>query len=212
MKINRDLNLVIEIPRDKINVYIHSSPLSRAVFETHFEIMAKVFTAIYTEGYGSTVGPRIAAKLLRKISQNLNVWEGPEGVEATLSNEVKRLSTFISPGEKGWEQTTLDDAVRRKLIDEEEWDEVENNLVFFILASAVHRKVDRVPLLESAASLWGGRLVSLSPMAFINSLPTLKEGEISQPLDKEPQTLPHAHTGKAVARGTVTAEGLSVPS
>jgi len=168
MKIDRNLKLVMPIERG----WVHSMPISRHVFEKYFLPISKAFTRIYAAGLGSMTGPRVAAMMLRKVAEEDGVWEGQDGVENGLMNEIRRLSNVVMTGEKGWETIPYYDALRQKLLDEDEVSEVENALVFFTLASAMHRKNELAAILTSATRFWGGATSSLTLMAFVESLPT----------------------------------------
>ena len=173
MKIDRKLNLVIPIDRDDgSRIYVHSTPISLAVFEAHYLVMAKTFAAIYNEGLGVTAGPRVAAMTMKKIAENLGVWAGEGGVESSLVNEMKRLTNVLAPGANGWETLPYGEAVKRGIIDEDEASEVENALAFFTIAYRLHRKTEREAILNGASRLWGGEISSLGFTEFKASLPT----------------------------------------
>ena len=173
LRIDRKLNLVIPIDRDDgARIYIHSTPISLAVFEAHYLVMAKTFAAIYNEGLGVTAGPRVAAMTMKKIAENLGVWAGEGGVESSLVNEMKRLTNVLAPGANGWDTVPYSEAVKRGIIDEDEASEVENALAFFTVAYRLHRKTEREAILNGASRLWGGEISSLPFTEFRNSLPT----------------------------------------
>ena len=173
MKIDRKLNLVVPIDRDDgSRIYVHSTPISLAVFEAHYLVMAKTFAAIYNEGLGVTAGPRVAAMTMKKIAENLGVWTGESGVENSLVNEMKRLTNVLAPSTNGWETLPYGEAVKRSVIDEDEASEVENCLCFFTVAYRLHRKTEREAILNGASRLWGGEISSLGFTEFKASLPT----------------------------------------
>jgi len=174
MKIDRKLNLVIPIDReDGSRLYVHSSPISMAVFESYYLVMAKTFSSIYNEGLGVTAGPRIAALVLKRVADNMGVWEGETGVRNGLVNEMRRLTNVITPSENGWQTIPFKEAIDRGLIDEDEVSEVENALTFFTVAYRLHRKVEREAILNGASRLWGGQIESQDSTEFMRSLPTL---------------------------------------
>jgi len=171
MKINKALNLVIPIESDDGGtIYVHSTSISRAVFEQFFVVISKAFSQIYNEGLGVTAGPRIAAMMVRKVAEDMGV---KDDVEKGLINEMKRLTNVVAPGEHGWETLPLDEAVRTGRISADEMSEVENALAFFSLASAMHRKAEKEAILRGAVSLWGGQITSLNSTEWLASLPTL---------------------------------------
>lgn len=173
MKIDRKLNLVIPIDReDGSRIYVHSSPISMAVFESYYLVMAKTFSSIYNEGLGVTAGPRIAALVLKRVADNMGIWEGETGVRNGLVNEMRRLTNVITPSDDGWQTIPFKEAIDRGLIDEDEVSEVENALTFFTVAYRLHRKVEREAILNGASRLWGGLIESLDSTEFMRSLPT----------------------------------------
>ena len=72
MKINRALNLVIPVELESGTVYIHSTPISREVFEEFYLVISKTFTRIFTEGLGAIGGARIANLMLRDVAKETN--------------------------------------------------------------------------------------------------------------------------------------------
>ncbi|MEJ0017536.1 MAG: hypothetical protein WDN25_13415 [Acetobacteraceae bacterium] len=173
MKISETLNLVVPIDQpDGTTIYVHSTPLSREVFETYYLVIAKTFSAIYGEGLSDIAGPRIAAMLLRDVAVRSGLWEGPNGAERGLMAEIRRLSNVVMPGPNGWQTIPYQDAVDRKMIDSQDVGEVENALVFFTVASAMHRRPTLAEMLPGAVKLWGAQTSSSSCMAFAGSLST----------------------------------------
>jgi len=169
VKIDKSLKLVIPMESDDgKKFYVHSSVMSRAVFEQFFLVVSKAFSEIYTQGLGVTSGPRIAALMLRRAAKDLDV---EAEVETGLINEMKRLTNVIVPGQNGWETLPFEQAVSGGWIDDESASEVENALAFFSLASAMHRRTEREPILTAAAALWGGQITSSPLTEYIRSLP-----------------------------------------
>lgn len=174
MKIDRKLNLVIPIERedDLGPLYVHAMPLSLPAFQRHALVIAKTFSAIYTQGLSFVAGPRVAAMLLKEIAEDLGRWDGEDGVEMGLIFEMRRTAHLICPTPDGWQRLVLDDAVRRGLLDEEELSEIEGILIFFMVASAMHRGQEQTIALTGMARIWNAQLSSLGCTAFLNSLPT----------------------------------------
>lgn len=185
MNIDKRLNLVIPIEIGQetvvingenvikpVNLYVHSQPISKEVFDQHFEVIGLTFATIHGEGYNALAGPRLAAKILKKIAISRGAWEGPLGVDAGIMNEIRRLSSVVLPNH---ETLTLHDAVARKLIEPEDIDILENALVFFIVVSAMHRPAVARALMEEVAGLWSAQITSLDSTAFARSLQTSTE-------------------------------------
>ena len=173
-KINRKLNLEIPVydGDDKVVAYVHSTPVGREVFETYFESFSRVFTQIYAGGHGITTAPRIGYLLLKKDAIEHGVWEGERGVKRGLVEEISRLTNVLTPGDRGWEILPLEEAIKAGVIDEDDQSEIWNSLVYFTLASAMHRRAELGPLLNAALDLWGARTTSLNCTEFKDSLPT----------------------------------------
>jgi hypothetical protein len=177
MRIDQNLNLVVPIERESGTIYVHSTPISPAVFETYFLEIGKAFAAIMQQGLGIHAGPRVAYLMLKRISEASGTWAGQGGVEHGLMNEIRRLSNVAMPGEKGWHAIPLEDALKRKYLDPEDIAEAEGAIVFFILVSAMIRKMDRAEFLERACGLWRMQVVSLNCTAYAASLETSTETE-----------------------------------
>lgn len=184
MKINRKLNLVIpifgdpiitkdekgaDVEKDNIVGYVHAEPISTETFDAHYLVIAKTFAAIYGEGLGFSTGPRIAGRLLRTIAQGMGVWEGPNGVEASLLRDVFQRANYIKAG---GEVVPFDEAITQNIIDKEDLSEVTNSLAFFTVASSMHLRADLPGVLAGAARFWGGRTTLLNSTEFAASLKT----------------------------------------
>lgn len=177
MKVDRKLNLVIPVERPDGPIYIHSVPISRAVYERHYLILAKTFALIWDEGLRTLSGPSVAAMVLRDVAKGRNVWDGPEGVEAGLMAEIRRLSNVSLPGPKGWESIPLQEAIDTDKLDEDEIAEVEGEIVFFTLECCLRQRA-RLPIfLQVMTQTWRLGLTSLDATEYNNSLPTLKPEE-----------------------------------
>jgi hypothetical protein len=178
MTINKQLNLVLSLPRGNTFIYVYSTPISKEVFDANFLIISKTFTELYTQGLGLSAAPRIAAKMMRKIALEDNIWDGPEGVQNVLMQEIFRLTNVFLPGERGWESIPLHTAIVQKQIDDDEMEEVENSIVYFIVAYVMHRRQDREQIINATLKLWGGQLTSLNFTEYRSSLTTSTTDEI----------------------------------
>jgi hypothetical protein len=189
MQINKNLNLVVPVERDDgTAAYVYSLPVSTSVFERYYMVFARTFNVIYTGGLGMTSGPRVAAMILKDTAKALGVWDGPEGAERGLMQEIRRLTNVIVLTEKGWEPVPFHEAITKGSLDERDASEVENAIVFFTVSWHMNRWEDRKKgtedkptMLESAMKIWGGHLESLSFTEFCASLPTSTKAEISAP-------------------------------
>jgi hypothetical protein len=177
MKIDQRLNIVIplDIPGGGV-MHVHSTPISRDVFERYFMTIARTFSAIYNQGLGVIGGPRVAALLLRKVAEDAGEWDGPAGVEYGLMAEVRRLTNVVALDPTiGWTTLPYQDALDGGIVDPEDAAEVENAIVFFTVASAMHRRSEMGSIFDGLSSLWGAQTSSLNCMAFAASLPTSTE-------------------------------------
>lgn len=171
MRINERLNMVVPVDLPTGTAYVHATPISADVFEASFMLVSKTFASIYSEGLGPAAGPRVAAMLLRRIAKETG---DVPGADALLS-EIRRLANVLAPTANGWDTMPLEEAVTKGVFSKEDVSEVENAIVFFIVASAMHRRSDLAEILGGAANLWGAQITSLSFTAFRDSLPTLTE-------------------------------------
>ena len=167
IKINRKLNLVMNVETQDGNVVVHSTPISRQVFEDNFLVISRAFTAVYTNGLGPVTGPRVAALLLKDEAKKLGVWER---TQQSLMNEIYRLTNVLATGENGWEQYPYSVAKQRGVLNEDEAAEVENCLVYFTCASSIHLRAELAVAMEGLSTLWGAQTTSLNVTAFMSSL------------------------------------------
>jgi hypothetical protein len=91
MQIDEQLNLIVPVDRaNGTTVWIHASPISREVFQKYWLVLSKAFSGMYAEGLGSIAGPRIAALMLRRVAEEMEIgrgiteWNKPDGVENGL--------------------------------------------------------------------------------------------------------------------------------
>jgi hypothetical protein len=183
MRIDKKLNLIIPIESDDdpalYRAYVHSTPVSSQVFDNYFLIIGQAWTSIFTEGLGIVGGTRVADKLLKKVAIDKGVWDGETGVQEGFINEMHRLTNVFTTTGRGWEMIPWDDAVKKKMLSQDEISEIESALVFFTLASLMNRKKELMGVLGGAMTMWGARVEFLSCTEFLNSLRTLTAAENS---------------------------------
>jgi hypothetical protein len=172
--LNRKLNLVLSVETEKGPVHIHSSPISREIFEDNFLTISRAFTAVYTNGLGPVTGPRVAALLLKEEAKKLGVWER---TQQSLMAEIYRLTNVIAPGDGGWETMPYDIAKKRGVIDEDAAAEVENCIVYFICASSIHLRAEMAVALEGLNTLWSAQTTSSNCTEYMRSLPISTQEE-----------------------------------
>lgn len=173
VKIDKKLNLVIPVAEEddekKIKAYVHSTPVSSEVWEKYWNPMGVAFTRIMTAGHGRVSGPRIADKMLRQVATEMDMWEGPTGVNAGLISEIHRLTNVLSIGKNGWEMIPFYEA-RKTILDSEEAAEIEAAIIFFTLVWYGHRRNIRKQMLVISMNLWGAQIESSSCTEYMTSL------------------------------------------
>jgi hypothetical protein len=179
VKIDKKLNLVLSLDRDDQQIYVHSTPISRELFNIYFKVIAKSFTEMYQVGV--MAAPRIAALTIRQVASDQGMDEGPTGIQG-LFNELERLTNLLVPGPNGWETLPLSMAKARKLINEDEYDEVINAISFFIVCSAMHKRDQIASILSLMNSLWGSQSTLLNSMEYSASLAASIVTTTSQPV------------------------------
>lgn len=175
MKIDRKLNLVLTIDQDGGTVaHVHSTPIGAGVFDRYFLTITKTYAAMLENGgeWMLRSGPRVAARMLRRVAEADGSWSGSEGVERGLLAEIRRRGSVALCGEQGWEQVPLQEAIDRKLFDEEDLSEVENAVVFFTVCCASMRRAEADGMLSAIFGLFGAQLTSSNASEFLSSLPT----------------------------------------
>lgn len=179
MRIDKKLNLVYTVEREDGEVlYIHSTPLGRMVFEKYYMVIARAFSRVYGGGLSHVAGPSVAAYLLKDTALAMEAWDGLDGVEQGLMNEIIRNSKVIAPSPTGWAPMPLDTAISREVFSEDERAEFLNAICFFILASCVHRRSMLASHLAAMNGLWGTQTTLLGYTDFVSSLP-ISTGTVS---------------------------------
>ena len=127
MRVDKKLNVVIPLQRDgEGTLYVHATPISREAFETYFLPISVAFSRIWSEGLSVMSGPRVALKMLKKVSEERKIWEGPEGVQAGFVEEMRRLTNVVMKTPAGWNAVPMHTAVQQDLLTEDEVDHAEN--------------------------------------------------------------------------------------
>lgn len=177
MQISRALNLVLPIPRGDTTIYLHSMPISYEVFRANHKIISTAYFEVMREGpeYAAGVAPMVAAMALEdagKMVAERAGGTGDGGVRSLLA-EIQRLSCIIAPSDNGYETLPINVALQRGTITQEDWREVENALVFFILISAMTRRSAVETFLNMMLPMFNALTTSLNPTEYFASLPTL---------------------------------------
>lgn len=172
MRLDKKLNLVIPIEDDERTIYVHSMPISKQVFEANVFIISKTLSVLYEEGLTVFAGPRVAATMMKNIAVERGIWEGDNGVENVLMNEIRRLTNVVLPGESGWTTVPFHDAIRDGLLDTETISEVEGQIVFFTCVSHMHLKKEVPGLLKGVNEIWESQNTASNCTEWMKSLLT----------------------------------------
>jgi hypothetical protein len=174
---NRKLNLVLEIERDGgAKLFVHSTPISREVFEANFIAIGAAISILYREGLHPTLCTGMTYLAFKKL-----MTEKPEqygALDQMLLQEIWRLTNVAVPTPKGWETVPFGEAMQApgKYLDEEEIAEIMNFLCYFTAASWVHGQKELRGVYEVLKTL-GAQTSSLDYTAFLSSLTTSKAAE-----------------------------------
>lgn len=173
VKIDKKLNLVTNITRDDGSiVYLHVTPFPYEVVEEHCLLLGNLFTNFISQ-VGGLGAARVAAMMLRKKlkrEQELNADHGQQG--PNIVDEIQRLTSVIWNDGGAWKTTSFDAAMKQGIISADEYREIEGEVVFFMVSSAIQKAQLIAPTVGSVIGMFGGRLESLSVTAFRDSLLT----------------------------------------
>jgi len=178
MKINKALNLVVPVETEEGEIFFHSTPLFFETFKKYHFVICATFTKLLTAEMHLT-GAKIAAMTLEEVARDMGKWEGKEGVENGLMNEISRLTNVLILGDNGWESLPVDTAIQREFIEPEYWEEAKQRIVFFMLVCAMTKRDVRDDLLTIMNGSWQTQTTSLTSTEYADSLPILSETETS---------------------------------
>ncbi|ATF87572.1 hypothetical protein [Burkholderia gladioli] len=182
IQINESMHLVVPVISDEsgVRVWAYHTPISRAVFEANYRVLAATKASISSRGvyYAMDAGPRVAALTLRdeglKDAEARGMFDAQgkpidESAPALLA-EIKRLTTILVPSAGGWDNVPVDAAIASGKIDAEDWSEAESAIVFFTCHCSMAKKADRARIARSTASVLRASITSSPPMEFVASL------------------------------------------
>ena len=169
VRISRRLNLVLPVEGAKGRIHVHSTPISRHIFEDNWLLISRTLSSTYMNKLGPVMGPRVAALALRDEAKEM----GLELQSQNLLEEIRRLTNVVAPTDNGWQTQPFVEAIKRGFIDEDQVSEVENSLVYFTCASWMHPKDQLPSVFDGMRTLWGAQTTSFNVTEFRNSLPTL---------------------------------------
>ncbi|HDT2134139.1 TPA: hypothetical protein ACOEGC_004019 [Enterobacter kobei] len=189
MKIDKKLNLVTNITReDGSIVYLHVTPFPYEVVEEHCLLLGNLFTNFISQ-VGGLGAARVAAMMLRKKlkrEQELNADNGQHG--PNIVDEIQRLTSVVWNDGGTWKTTSFDAAMKQGIISPDEYREVEGEVVFFMVSSAIQKAHLIAPTVGSVIGMFGGQLVSLNVTAFRDSLLTSNPPTDTQTQSAQPET------------------------
>ncbi|WCF42136.1 hypothetical protein [Enterobacter roggenkampii] len=189
MKIDKKLNLVTNITReDGSIVYLHVTPFPYEVVEEHCLLLGNLFTNFISQ-VGGLGAARVAAMMLRKKlkrEQELNADNGPHG--PNIVDEIQRLTSVVWNDGGTWKTASFDAAMKQGIISPDEYREVEGEVVFFMVSSAIQKAHLIAPTVGSVIGMFGGQLVSSSVTAFRDSLLTSNPPTDTQTQNAQPET------------------------
>ncbi|MDS0274553.1 hypothetical protein [Klebsiella quasipneumoniae] len=181
MKIDKKLNLVTNITRDDGSiVYLHVTPFPYEVVEEYCVLLGNLFTNFITQ-VGPLGSARVAAMMLKKrlkqeqearLEDGKSLSDLPKSV--TLVDEIQRLTVVIHNVGGQWKTTPLEVAFNQGIIDPDEYREVEGEVVFFMVSSAIQKANLIAPTVGTVIKMYDGQLTSSSVTAFRDSLQTSK--------------------------------------
>lgn len=178
MKLNRKLNLVLEVERgDGSIVHVHHTPIPEEVYNEHWEIMVDAVSAAYMRNWLPPAAVRVGTKMLLKSAEKFG---RKEHVERDLLPNIWRMTNVILSTPEGFKPTPLDVVVASEQgLDEEDIEEVKQYIAFFTSASWVHPRKELEPLLYQMLRESGAHFTSLNSTEYATSLLTSKQTDNS---------------------------------
>lgn len=195
VKIDKKLNLVTNITReDGSIVYLHVTPFPYEVVEEHCLLLGNLFTNFISQ-VGGLGAARVAAMMLRKKlkrEQELMDEANQQAQQAqqapTIVDEIQRLTSVVWNDGGTWKTASFEVAMKQGIISPDEYREVEGEVVFFMVTSAIQKAHLIAPTVGSVIGMFGGQLVSLNVTAFRDSLQTSNPPTDTQTLSAQPET------------------------
>ncbi|EPV7326997.1 hypothetical protein ACV9ZL_005732 [Klebsiella oxytoca] len=186
MKIDKKLNLVTNITReDGSIVYLHVTPFPYEVVEEHCVLLGNLFTNFVTQ-VGPLGSARVAAMMLRSRLKKAQAEGLPDG--PNIVDEIQRLTVVIHNVGGQWKTTPLEVAFNQGIIEPDEYREVEGEVVFFMVSSAIQKANLIAPTVGTVIKMYDGQLTSSSVTAFRDSLQTSKPDTDTQTQNAPPET------------------------
>jgi len=180
-----------EVHEDVVRIHAFHTPVSKAVFDQNFALLASTKAAMESKGrqYLMSAGPRVAALTLRdeglrdaESSGRMDDDGNPKDDEVrAFFAELRRLTMILCPGQSGWDMIPVDQAISGGKIDQEDWEEVESAIVFFTCHYSMARKADRARVSQATASFLKASTTSSPLSAYLASLQNSTQAATSAP-------------------------------
>ncbi|EIW3896413.1 hypothetical protein L9J45_003496 [Klebsiella pneumoniae] len=184
-EIDKKLNLVTSVTReDGSIVYLHVTPFPYEVVEEHCILLGNLFTKFISQ-VGGLGAARIAAMMLRQ-SLKAEIDNGRTG--PNIVDEIQRLTVVIHNVGGQWKTTPLEVAFKQGVIDPDEYREVEGEVVFFMVSSAIQKANLIAPTVGTVIKMYDGQLTSSSVTAFRDSLQTSRPDTDTPTQNAQPET------------------------
>lgn len=195
VKIDKKLNLVTNITReDGSIVYLHVTPFPYEVVEEHCLLLGNLFTNFISQ-VGGLGAARVAAMMLRKklqreqeLREEANQQAQQAQLAPTIVDEIQRLTSVVWNDGGNWKTASFEVAMKQGIISPDEYREVEGEVVFFMVSSAIQKAHLIAPTVGSVIGMFGGQLVSSSVTAFRDSLQTSNPPTDTQTPSAQPET------------------------
>lgn len=175
MKIDKKLNLVSTINRDgALPIYLHVLPFPYEVVEEHCFLLGNMFNSFITQ-VGNLGSVRVAAMMLRKALSNQEQEKDKETQTTqppSIIDEIQRLTNVVYNDGDQWKTAPLEVAFKQGIIEPDEYREVEGEVVFFMVSSAIQKRNLLKPTVGAVIGMYGGQLTVSSVTEFRDSLQT----------------------------------------
>jgi hypothetical protein len=190
VKIDKNLNFVSTITRDDGSlVYLHVVPFPYEIVEQNCILLGNLFNNFFSM-VGYLGAPRVAAMMLRNAIKSKQESGSVASGMPTLVDEIQRLTTVIWNDKGVWKTVSLEVAFQQEIITAEEYRDVEGEIVFFMVSSAIQKVELLTGTVGKALETYSGQLVSLNATAYRDSLPKSKT-DTDTPDPEAPPVLSH---------------------
>jgi hypothetical protein len=177
--LDKRLNLVLEVERDDKSIcYIHSAPISRNLWKTHYTFLSMSINSLYADGFPPSTCARIIYNRMLEIAEQQKDRFG--NLSKTLFPEIWRLTNVLVPTDQGFDTVSFYDAMRDpKILDQDNVEEVQNFICFFTAASWVHglSRKEREAFQQLMTKGFGVQITSLPVTEYKSSIPISKPEE-----------------------------------